>query len=192
MLHLNINNRKLHYSSLKATRYISLHPSSIVGKTSSHISVSSAQEMTDLPSNITTVVQSQLKHYTVFQLARHLHSRRRLVSSSCTWSNVLISLNSSSPSKSQKPQKDVINELHARVWTVISANGVSFNEVYWTQLAISYIHRQPISYKTSFNEDNHPWYCHIWHSKVHLQLVYRLLRRLPYIWVRPMNNKLHL
>ena len=54
MLHLSTKNWKMHY-----IEYVSFHPSSIVHKTGSHINVSFAQEITDLPSSITTLAQSQ-------------------------------------------------------------------------------------------------------------------------------------
>jgi len=66
ILHLSTNNWKIHYPRMKATRYHSFHPSSIAGKISLHISVCFAQEMTDLPSSITTLAQSQPKPGTLY------------------------------------------------------------------------------------------------------------------------------
>ena len=66
MLRLSTNNWKMHYPRLKATRYLSFHPSSIAGKISLHISVCFAQEMTDLPGSITTSAQSPPKPGTLY------------------------------------------------------------------------------------------------------------------------------
>ena len=66
ILCLSTNNWKMHYPRLKATRYLSFHPSSIAGKISLHISVCFAQEMTDLPGSITTSAQSQPKPGTLY------------------------------------------------------------------------------------------------------------------------------